>query len=181
MSSGRFTYNDTTCFVVYCMRGRGKRADDVLAWALKERPMVRVELDKKGIDLDLVLCPSCNNSVETCAHSLITCDLAMSVWENVFAWWKMRIVNAFSIDEIFSSSGNVNVPIFISRVWQAVLWTSRSWEWCGGGGVGWKVGESGVKGMAGKPGSGATVPAILNVGMRSTVWVWGLYMVSPWG
>nr|GEX77215.1 hypothetical protein [Tanacetum cinerariifolium] len=40
----------------------------------------------------------------------------------------------------------------------------RSWEWCGGGGVGWKVGESGVKGMAGKPGSGATVPAILNVG-----------------
>nr|GFB82939.1 hypothetical protein [Tanacetum cinerariifolium] len=40
----------------------------------------------------------------------------------------------------------------------------RSWEWCGGGGVGWKVGESGVKGMAGKPGSGATVPSILNVG-----------------
>nr|GFB19186.1 hypothetical protein [Tanacetum cinerariifolium] len=40
----------------------------------------------------------------------------------------------------------------------------RSWEWCGGGGVGWKVRESGVKGMAGKPGSGATVPAILNVG-----------------
>nr|GEY17667.1 integrase, catalytic region, zinc finger, CCHC-type, peptidase aspartic, catalytic [Tanacetum cinerariifolium] len=38
----------------------------------------------------------------------------------------------------------------------------RSWERCGGGGVGWKVGESGVKGMAGKPGSGATVPAILN-------------------
>nr|GEW78961.1 hypothetical protein [Tanacetum cinerariifolium] len=33
----------------------------------------------------------------------------------------------------------------------------KSWEWCGGGGVGWKVGESGVKGMAGKPGSGATL------------------------
>nr|GFC42634.1 hypothetical protein [Tanacetum cinerariifolium] len=32
----------------------------------------------------------------------------------------------------------------------------RSWEWCGG--------ESGVKGMVGKPGSGATVPSILNVG-----------------
>nr|GFB05331.1 hypothetical protein [Tanacetum cinerariifolium] len=25
------------------------------------------------------------------------------------------------------------------------------WEWCGGGGEGWKVGKSGVKGMAGKP------------------------------
>nr|GEW11209.1 hypothetical protein [Tanacetum cinerariifolium] len=29
--------------------------------------------------------------------------------------------------------------------------TTRSWEWCGGGGVEGKTGESGVKGMAGKP------------------------------
>ncbi|GJV42718.1 hypothetical protein Tco_1421158 [Tanacetum coccineum] len=35
----------------------------------------------KGIDLDSVLCPSCNNSVESCAHSLVACDLAMSAWE----------------------------------------------------------------------------------------------------
>ncbi|GKB65589.1 hypothetical protein Tco_0921775 [Tanacetum coccineum] len=51
---------------------------------------------------------------------------SMSVWEKVFAWWKMDSVNAFSIDEIFSSNGSVNVPIFISRVWQAVLWTFSS-------------------------------------------------------
>nr|GEU29946.1 retrovirus-related Pol polyprotein from transposon TNT 1-94 [Tanacetum cinerariifolium] len=50
----------------------------------------------------------------------------------------------------------------------------RSWEWCGGGGVGWKVGESGVKGMAGKPGSGATVPDILNVG-DDYCWVFGFF------
>nr|GEZ85405.1 hypothetical protein [Tanacetum cinerariifolium] len=27
----------------------------------------------------------------------------------------------------------------------------RSWEWCESGGEGWKLGKSGVKGMAGKP------------------------------
>nr|GFB00967.1 hypothetical protein [Tanacetum cinerariifolium] len=31
----------------------------------------------------------------------------------------------------------------------------RSWEWCGGGGVEGKMGESGVKGMAGKTARGA--------------------------
>ena len=79
--------------------------------------------------MDSVLCPSCNNSVESCAHSLVTCDLAMSVWENIFNWWKMGMVNAFSIDEFFSSYGNVNVPGTFSRVWQAVIWSSGYFIW----------------------------------------------------
>ena len=38
-------------------------------------------------------------------------------------------VNAFSIDEFFSLNGNVNVPTFFSRVWQAVIWTSGYFIW----------------------------------------------------
>ncbi|GJX28635.1 reverse transcriptase domain, reverse transcriptase zinc-binding domain protein [Tanacetum coccineum] len=53
---------------------------NIFVWrALRERLLVRVELDRRGIDLDSVLCPSCNNILEACADSLITCDLAMSV------------------------------------------------------------------------------------------------------
>ncbi|GKE09180.1 RNA-directed DNA polymerase, eukaryota, reverse transcriptase zinc-binding domain protein, partial [Tanacetum coccineum] len=98
---------------------------NVFVWRdLRGRLPVRVDLDKRGIDLDSVLCPSCNNSVETCAHSLITCDLAMSVWDKIFNWWKVRCVNAFTIDEFFSSNASVNVPKYFSRVWQAVIWTT---------------------------------------------------------
>ncbi|GJZ63733.1 RNA-directed DNA polymerase, eukaryota, reverse transcriptase zinc-binding domain protein, partial [Tanacetum coccineum] len=57
---------------------------NIFVWrALKGRLPVRVKLDRRGIDLDSVLCPCCNNIVETCAHSLVTCDLAMSVWEKI--------------------------------------------------------------------------------------------------
>nr|GEV60422.1 reverse transcriptase domain, reverse transcriptase zinc-binding domain protein [Tanacetum cinerariifolium] len=90
---------------------------------------VRVEQDRRGVDLDSVLCPCCNNIVEMYVHSLITCDLAMSVWDKIYKWWKVRIVNAFSIDEFFSSNGNVNVPTFISRVWQAVIWSTGYFIW----------------------------------------------------
>ncbi|GKA60292.1 reverse transcriptase domain, reverse transcriptase zinc-binding domain protein, partial [Tanacetum coccineum] len=90
---------------------------------------VRVKLDRRGIELDSVLCPSCNNVVESCAHSLVTCDLSMSVWEKIFRWWKMGTVNALSIDEFFSSLGNVNVPVAFSRVWQAVIWTTGYHNW----------------------------------------------------
>ena len=93
-------------------------------WALKGRLPVREELDKRGIDLDSVLCPCCDSMVETCVHSLVLCNLAMSVWEKIFRWWKVGNVNAFSIDELFSSNGNVNVPGISSRFWQVVRWTA---------------------------------------------------------
>ncbi|GJW67107.1 ribonuclease H-like domain-containing protein [Tanacetum coccineum] len=64
--------------------------------SLKRRLPIRDELDKRGI--------------ESCAHCLVTCDLAMAVWDKVFCWWKMGCVNAFSVGEFFSSNGYINVP-----------------------------------------------------------------------
>nr|GEX50308.1 RNA-directed DNA polymerase, eukaryota, reverse transcriptase zinc-binding domain protein [Tanacetum cinerariifolium] len=94
-----------------------------------DRGYFHVELDRRGTDLDSVLCPCYNNIVETCAHCLVTCDLAMSVWVKVFNWWKVGTVNAFSIDEFFSSNGFVNVPIALCRFWQVVIWTSGYFIW----------------------------------------------------
>ena len=103
---------------------------NIFVWrALKGRLPVREELDKRGIDLDSVLCPCCDSAVETCAHSLVLCNLAMSVWEKIFRWWKVGNVNALSIDELFSSNGNVNVPNISSRLWQVVRWTTGYYIW----------------------------------------------------
>ena len=103
---------------------------NIFVWrARKGRLPVRVELDQRGIDLDSVLCASCNDSVETCAHCLVTCDLAMSVWTKLFNWWKVGIVSAFTIEEFFSHNGNVNIPTPLSGIWQAVIWTSGYFIW----------------------------------------------------
>ncbi|GKE22557.1 RNA-directed DNA polymerase, eukaryota, reverse transcriptase zinc-binding domain protein, partial [Tanacetum coccineum] len=103
---------------------------NIFVWrALKGRLPVRVELDRRGIDLDSVLCPSCNNATESCAHSLVTCDLAMSVWKKIYSWWKLGAVNAFTIGEFFASGGNVNTPKNLSRAWQAVIWSTGYFIW----------------------------------------------------
>ncbi|GJZ59590.1 RNA-directed DNA polymerase, eukaryota, reverse transcriptase zinc-binding domain protein [Tanacetum coccineum] len=103
---------------------------NIFIWrALRGIIPVRVELDKRGVDLDSILCPSCDNIVETCAYCLITCDLAMSVWVKIFNWWNVGIVNAFTIDEVFSSNGNINVPYYYSHVWKAVIWTTGYFIW----------------------------------------------------
>ncbi|GJZ87639.1 RNA-directed DNA polymerase, eukaryota, reverse transcriptase zinc-binding domain protein, partial [Tanacetum coccineum] len=65
---------------------------NIFVWrALKGRLPVREELDKRGIDLDSVLSPICTNAVESCAHSLVTCDLAMSVWDKIFRWGALTL------------------------------------------------------------------------------------------
>ena len=47
----------------------------------------------------------------------------------VYRWWRIGNVNAFSIEEFFSSNGNANVPSHSSKMWQAVIWTSGYFIW----------------------------------------------------
>ncbi|GJW28722.1 reverse transcriptase domain, reverse transcriptase zinc-binding domain protein [Tanacetum coccineum] len=69
---------------------------NIFVWrALKRRLPVREELDKRCIDLDSLLCPSCGDMVESCSHCLVTCNFALRVWEKIFSWWKIGDVNAF--------------------------------------------------------------------------------------
>ncbi|GJT57198.1 reverse transcriptase domain, reverse transcriptase zinc-binding domain protein [Tanacetum coccineum] len=76
---------------------------NIFVWrALKGRLPVRAELDKRRIDLDSLLCPSCGDMVESCSHCLVMCNFAMNVWEKVYSWWRIGVVNAFSIEELFT-------------------------------------------------------------------------------
>ncbi|GJR94153.1 RNA-directed DNA polymerase, eukaryota, reverse transcriptase zinc-binding domain protein [Tanacetum coccineum] len=53
--------------------------------AVRGRLLARVELDKKVIDLHLILCPNCDEMCETIDHSLVLCTEAMKVWEKVLS------------------------------------------------------------------------------------------------
>ena len=103
---------------------------NIFVWrALKGRIPVREELDKRGIDLDTLLCQCCDSMVESCSHCLVLCNLAMSIWEKIFKWWKVGNINAFSIGELFISNGNVDIPNHSFRLWQVVIWTSGYYIW----------------------------------------------------
>ncbi|GKA84891.1 RNA-directed DNA polymerase, eukaryota, reverse transcriptase zinc-binding domain protein [Tanacetum coccineum] len=84
---------------------------NIFVWrALKKRLPIREELDKRGNDLDTVLCPCCGSGVESCEHSLVLCNMAMEFWEKIHSWWKLRGVSAFFIRDFFSLNGDVSLP-----------------------------------------------------------------------
>ncbi|GJX97357.1 reverse transcriptase domain, reverse transcriptase zinc-binding domain protein [Tanacetum coccineum] len=67
-----------------------KKVNTFIRRALKCRLPVRVELDKRGIDLHTILCPWCDNHQEIVDHGLVLCDEVQKVWDKVFQWWSLE-------------------------------------------------------------------------------------------
>ncbi|XP_071726422.1 uncharacterized protein [Rutidosis leptorrhynchoides] len=89
---------------------------------------VRVELDKRGIDLDNVRCPICNGDIESVMHILKTCNFANDLWNRVFSWWKLDS-SSLNLDDLFSGSNSTLNSDWKIHVWQAVCWIVLYWIW----------------------------------------------------
>ncbi|GJU14825.1 putative RNA-directed DNA polymerase [Tanacetum coccineum] len=77
------------------------RKVNVFVWqALNRRLFVRVELDKKGIDLDTLLCLGCDNVVESLNYCLVLCENVINVWDMIFAWWGVGLTDVFTVKEL---------------------------------------------------------------------------------
>ncbi|XP_071694937.1 uncharacterized protein [Rutidosis leptorrhynchoides] len=46
----------------------------------------RLRLFAKGIDVASIVCPSCNNGVETRDHLFFECEVAMDLWHKIRVW-----------------------------------------------------------------------------------------------
>lgn len=59
----------------------------------------RMNLDRKGIDLDSLLCPICQEDVETVNHIFFNCKLAKDLWALLARWWELDIPFCENISE----------------------------------------------------------------------------------
>ncbi|XP_071715102.1 uncharacterized protein [Rutidosis leptorrhynchoides] len=103
---------------------------EIFIWrVLKRRIPVRTELDKRGIDLDTVRCPLCDDDVETTEHSMIFCRHSMEIWDKVYKWWKLGSFANFSLNEAFHGKNNRPLSFLGSKIWQAMEWTCGDLIW----------------------------------------------------
>ncbi|GKB48671.1 RNA-directed DNA polymerase, eukaryota, reverse transcriptase zinc-binding domain protein [Tanacetum coccineum] len=103
---------------------------NIFAWReVRGRLPVRVKLDKKGIDLHTILCPHCDEMCETIDHSLVFYNETMKIWEKVFEWWNLQMVNVFSAKEMLRYNGDTPISVSYKKLWQSVVWTSGYYIW----------------------------------------------------
>ncbi|XP_071714483.1 uncharacterized protein [Rutidosis leptorrhynchoides] len=97
--------------------------------ASKGRIPVKIELDKQGIDLDSLLCPTCNDVVETVDHAIFSCKVAREVWTGVHKWWNVAMPSNVNEENCFEAEGYNGIPSKLKKVWQAILWTTSYSIW----------------------------------------------------
>ncbi|XP_071708911.1 uncharacterized protein [Rutidosis leptorrhynchoides] len=103
---------------------------EIFAWRVfKKRLPLRIELDKRGIDLPSVRCPLCDDGLETIDHALIFCKESIKVWSRVFNWWGFGNFSNLSVNEILRGLAPANLSAFGKKIWQAVEWVCVYFIW----------------------------------------------------
>ncbi|XP_071739795.1 uncharacterized protein [Rutidosis leptorrhynchoides] len=103
---------------------------EIFIWrVLNRRISVRTELDKRGIHLDSVRCPLCDDDIESIDHSMFFCRSSWDVWERVYKWWNIGAVANLGINDTFRGKCNRPLSPLGSCIWQAVEWTCAYLIW----------------------------------------------------
>ncbi|XP_071704008.1 uncharacterized protein [Rutidosis leptorrhynchoides] len=102
----------------------------IFVWRiLRKRIAVKEELDRRGIDLDSLLCLICNDAVKSVDHAIYSCKSAQEVWIGILKWWNLPLQSGITLDEMIKGSNAlVSVPR-IKRIWQAVVWVTCYLIW----------------------------------------------------
>ncbi|XP_071726989.1 uncharacterized protein [Rutidosis leptorrhynchoides] len=103
---------------------------EIFMWrVLKRRVPVHIELDKRGIDLESVRCPLCDDDVETIDHALFFCRHSMDLWVKIYKWWGFSSITNLSLNEAFRGHCNRSTSPLGSLVWQALKWLFAYFIW----------------------------------------------------
>nr|GEZ28339.1 RNA-directed DNA polymerase, eukaryota, reverse transcriptase zinc-binding domain protein [Tanacetum cinerariifolium] len=106
---------------------------NVFMWrAMLNKLPTRVNLDRKGIEFDSLLCPICHEDVETVNHIFFTCDLAKVLWALLAKWWELDVPFCASISDwlswLDSSSISSKAWVFLDGVGAALMWSLWSFR-----------------------------------------------------
>ncbi|XP_071712611.1 uncharacterized protein [Rutidosis leptorrhynchoides] len=102
----------------------------IFIWRSKlNRLPVLSELDKRGVDLDSVLCPICSSHIETSEHILFQCTFAVDIWSRVSRWWSSNPSSTSNYSALFSGTTSSSNPNNYSKLWQAIEWITGYLLW----------------------------------------------------
>nr|GEW94819.1 RNA-directed DNA polymerase, eukaryota, reverse transcriptase zinc-binding domain protein [Tanacetum cinerariifolium] len=101
---------------------------NVFMWrAMLNKLPTSANLDRKGIEVDSLLCPICHEDVETVNHIFFTCDLAKVIWDLLAKWWELDVSFCASISDwlswLDSSSISSKARVFLDGVGAALMCT----------------------------------------------------------
>ncbi|GJU85058.1 RNA-directed DNA polymerase, eukaryota, reverse transcriptase zinc-binding domain protein [Tanacetum coccineum] len=73
---------------------------NILAWKVKLDILpTRFNLSKRGLDINSILCPICENHAESSSHLFFACSMARDIFRNIASWWDVKSPHVSSFEE----------------------------------------------------------------------------------
>nr|GEW11214.1 RNA-directed DNA polymerase, eukaryota [Tanacetum cinerariifolium] len=73
---------------------------NILAWKVRLNGLPsRVNISRRGIDINSILCPICEREVESVSHVFFSCYVAKDNFKKVCRWWNVDFAEVSSYDE----------------------------------------------------------------------------------
>nr|GEV46646.1 RNA-directed DNA polymerase, eukaryota, reverse transcriptase zinc-binding domain protein [Tanacetum cinerariifolium] len=69
----------------------------------------RVNLDKRDIDVNSLVCPICLEDLETVNHTFFSCNMAKDLWAKFASWWEIAIPVCANVMEWIEWLDDLNV------------------------------------------------------------------------
>ncbi|GKA44663.1 RNA-directed DNA polymerase, eukaryota, reverse transcriptase zinc-binding domain protein [Tanacetum coccineum] len=94
---------------------------NVFLWRLNLNKLPsRVNLDRKGIEVSSLLCPTCQIDVETVNHIFFNCEMAKDLWSLLAKWWELDILVCSNISDWYDWLDDACVAANIRLVLEGV-------------------------------------------------------------
>ncbi|GKE04395.1 RNA-directed DNA polymerase, eukaryota, reverse transcriptase zinc-binding domain protein, partial [Tanacetum coccineum] len=76
---------------------------NIHAWRVKlDYLPTRLNLSRRGMDLDSIFCPSCNLAVESTDHIFFGCSMVKEIYKKIACWWDINLLAMSSYEEWWS-------------------------------------------------------------------------------
>nr|GEW45723.1 hypothetical protein [Tanacetum cinerariifolium] len=98
---------------------------NILAWIIKLINLPsRLNLSRRGLDLDTIFCPSCNSVVESSNHIFFGCPMVKDLYKFLARRWDVSITTFFPYDEWWNWFSNLRVPSKLKLIFECVFYIS---------------------------------------------------------
>ncbi|XP_071719578.1 uncharacterized protein [Rutidosis leptorrhynchoides] len=102
----------------------------IFIWrAFQKKLPVRFELNKRGIDLDSILCPLCEMDIETTDHILGLCSKSALIWKHVLDWWAQENTLISNLNDVIINNQAFALNKFGNSIWKATKWITCYTIW----------------------------------------------------
>nr|GEY49630.1 RNA-directed DNA polymerase, eukaryota [Tanacetum cinerariifolium] len=103
---------------------------NVHAWKVKLGGLpTRLNISRRGIDIESVLCPMCGKAVESTSHIFFTCEMSKEILRKISRWWDIDYMEVSSYKEWLDWILNMRLSVKSKQLLEGVCYVLWWYVW----------------------------------------------------